>query len=239
MAQASERTPLRLAIAAGGGLAFGASLVYFGYQYAIGFDTRTPPDSAVLPAAINAGLFTVFALHHSVFARTGLKARLARVFAPELERSAYVWIASALFLLVCAGWQEVPGVLWETHGATAWLLRGWQVAGAIFTLVAARHLDVLDLAGIRQALHLPLNRRQQLDERGPYGLVRHPIYLAWLFLVWPAPLMNGTRLTFAAISTLYVVAAIPFEERDLHRTFGTAYRQYADRVRFKILPGIY
>jgi protein-S-isoprenylcysteine O-methyltransferase Ste14 len=51
--------------------------------------------------------------------------------------------------------------------------------------------------------------------------------------------MNGTRFVFAATSTLYLVAAIPFEERDLRRTFGDAYRLYSDKVRFKIIPGVY
>ena len=115
---------------------------------------------------------------------------------------------------------------------TGWL---W----VIFTLVAARHLDILDLSGIRQALALPANRPMKLDEHGPYALVRHPIYLGWVFMVWPAPLMNGTRLVFAAVSTLYLIVAIPFEERDLNRSFGPAYRHYSDRVRFKILPKIY
>jgi hypothetical protein len=67
----------------------------------------------------------------------------------------------------------------------------------------------------------------KLDEHGPYGLVRHPIYLGWIFMVWPAPVMNGTRLAFAAISTVYLIVAIPFEERDLGRTFGPAYRHYS------------
>jgi protein-S-isoprenylcysteine O-methyltransferase Ste14 len=51
--------------------------------------------------------------------------------------------------------------------------------------------------------------------------------------------MNGTRLTFAAISTLYLVAAIPLEERDLRRLHGSAYARYSARVRFRLIPGIF
>jgi protein-S-isoprenylcysteine O-methyltransferase Ste14 len=69
--------------------------------------------------------------------------------------------------------------------------------------------------------------------------VRHPIYLAWFLLVWCAPFMNGTRAVFAAVSCLYLMLAIPFEERDLRRVFGKAYAEYAARVRWRVIPWLY
>jgi protein-S-isoprenylcysteine O-methyltransferase Ste14 len=74
---------------------------------------------------------------------------------------------------------------------------------------------------------------------GWYAIVRHPIYFAWLLMVWPVSIMTGTRLVFAGVSTLYLCAAIPFEERDLGRTFGSAYDAYAARVRARLVPFIY
>jgi methanethiol S-methyltransferase len=239
MASDSDRKPLRTAMALGGGLVFAGSLLYFTWQYAVGFDAPVTADNQVFPIVIDVLLFSTFAMHHSLFARSGAKHALTRVIPPALERSAYVWIASVMFIATCALWQPVPGVIWHVEGAGSTALRIVQLAAVIFTLAAARHLDILDLSGIRQALALPANRPMKLDEHGPYGLVRHPIYLGWVFMVWPAPVMNSTRLVFAAISTVYLIVAIPFEERDLHRTFGEAYGQYASKVRFKILPGIY
>ena len=234
-----DRTAISAVVATGGGLLFAASLAYFGWQYVRGFDTPPPPGASAAGAvAIDLALFSLFALHHSLFARTGLKAAVTRKI-PALERSAYVWIASLLFIAVCAWWQPVPGVAWHASGVLAAVLAGVQVAGGIFTLVAARHLDVLELAGVRQALHLTSGRASGLDDYGPYGLVRHPIYFAWLLLVWPAPLMNGTRLVFAAVSTIYLVVAIPYEERDLRRHFGTAYDEYSRKVPWRLLPRIY
>ena len=230
---------MRLVVAVTGGLVFAASLAYFTLEYATGFDTAVAGFHAVSPSAFDVVLFTVFALHHSVFARTGVKRFIAQHIPANLERSTYVLIASVLFIVVCAAWRPVPGVLWTLDGPGAWLLRAIQLLGVAFTLVSARHLDVLDLAGIRQALQLPSDRASKLDDHGPYGIVRHPIYLGWLLIVWPAPLMNGTRLVFAAISSFYLIVAIPFEERDLRRTFGEAYAKYARTVRYRMLPGIY
>ena len=227
-------------VAAGGGLLFAGSLAYFAARYTRGFDEPAGADLPITPAiTTNLVLFSVFALHHSLFARTGLKAVVTRVVPASLERSTYVWIASLMFISVCAWWQPVPGVMWHATGGLATLLTAVQAAGGVFTLVAARRLDVLELAGVRQALHMPSGRITGLDSSGPYGLVRHPIYFAWLLLVWPAPLMNGTRLVFAAVSTIYLRVAIPYEERDLRRHFGAAYDTYSARVRWKLMPGIW
>jgi len=240
MPAGGDRAARDTLVAIGGGLLFAGSLGYFGWQYLHGFDVRPAPDSGTAAAvAVDILLFSLFALHHSLFARTGLKAAVTRTIPASLERSVYVWIASLLFIGVCAWWQPVNGLAWHATGWKAGLLLAVQAAGSVFTLVAARHLDVLELAGVRQALHMPSRRPSGLDDYGPYGLVRHPIYFAWLLLVWPAPLMNGTRLVFAAVSTIYLVVAIPYEERDLRRQFGTAYDEYSRKVPWRLVPRIY
>jgi protein-S-isoprenylcysteine O-methyltransferase Ste14 len=183
-------------------------------------------------------LFTVFALHHSLFARSPLKTWIERVWPPKLERAIYVWVASLLFLIVCGAWQPVPGALWRLSGGPGALLRAVQFGGVVLTLVAARHLDAFSLAGIRQVSQAA-EPAPALDETGPYGLVRHPIYLGWFLMVWGTPAMTGTRFVFAAISCSYLLLAITYEERDLRRTFGAAYDRYMQRVRWKVLPGVH
>lgn len=213
------------------------ALLYFGDCYFLIFGTVATAAGAVRPAVIDIALFTAFALHHSILARSGAKAVVTRIIPPVLERSVYVWVASLMFMAVCALWQPVPGVLWQTTGALAWALRAVTAFGVVFTLRSALMLDVFELAGTR-AFMAP-HPMGELKSHGPYGFVRHPIYLAWLFLVWAPPTMTGTRLVFAAISTAYLVIAIPIEERSLRATIGPAYAAYAAQVRWRIIPGIY
>jgi protein-S-isoprenylcysteine O-methyltransferase Ste14 len=232
-----------------GGVLFVASLAYFGVSFAWRFaetDAVWSWRGGAPPLAVDLLLFTVFALHHSLFARTGLRAWIARVFPAPLERSIYVWIASLLFFVVCAAWQPVPGLFWHASGWPAALLGSVQIAGAVLAVGAARRLDALALAGVRQAFEAdrsqaasPTPQAPVAFDRGPYALVRHPIYLGWFAMVWCTPLMNGTRLAFAAISCVYLILAIPFEERDLRKGFGAAYQAYAARVKWKIVPGVY
>jgi methanethiol S-methyltransferase len=223
-----------------GGLLFVGSLAFFAVSYAWRFADVIGPwswangGSAVL---LDAGMFSLFALHHSVFARSGGREWVRRRVSPELERSVYVWLASLLFLWVCLWWVPVPGAAWELTGAFAFAFWLVQAVGAVFTIIAAKHFDLLELAGVRQALQHRADQPVRLD--GPYGVVRHPIYLGWFAMVWFPPAMNGTRLVFAAVSCAYLLMAIPFEERDLQRTFGAAYETYMRRVRWKLIPGVY
>lgn len=233
--------PGHLAVATLGGLTFVASLAYFAVSYTGRFGAVLDPASspARTPVVVDAALFTAFALHHSIFARTGVKTAITRLVPQDLERSAYVWIASVLFIAVCAWWQPVPGVLWRLDGLWRLPAIAAQIVAGGATLVAARQLGVLRLAGVQQVSATGAIEPPTLDDSGLYGIVRHPIYLAWIVLVWATPTMTATRLTFAAISSAYLVAAVPFEERDLRRLFGEAYARYSRRVRWRIIPGVY
>ena len=227
-----------LLLAAAGGLVFVASLLYFAASYLARFDAAPSGAPWLPPALIDMALFSAFALHHSVFARAGAKAWIQRHVPPALERSVYVWISSLLFLAVCGWWQPVPGQLWDIDGGGRAAMLAGQIAAGVATVAAARRLDVLDLAGLRQLLRAA-PRPHVLDDTGPYAVVRHPIYLAWIAFVWLAPSMTGTRLVFAAVSSAYLLLAVPFEERDLRRQFGHAYLAYSRKVRWRVLPFLY
>jgi len=69
--------------------------------------------------------------------------------------------------------------------------------------------------------------------------VRHPLYFAWVLLVFGAPVMTATRATFAIASTAYLALAIPWEERSLIDLFGEQYEEYRRQVRWRMIPGIY
>jgi len=123
-----------------GAILFFASLVYFLFTYLATFGIAATGASSAAAVTWNVALFTIFALHHSVFARTGIRAWVSRT-CPALERSIYVWVASALFIGVCALWRPVPGVVWSVTGPAAWGLWALQAAGVWLTLRSARALD--------------------------------------------------------------------------------------------------
>lgn len=223
-----------------GALLFVGSLAYFGWSYrAYGRPVGPWTPDGWLPIVSNVVLFSLFALHHSVFARTGVKAWLTARIPERLERSVYVWISSLLFILTLWAWSPVPGEAWRVTSDWRRLLEFGCLVGVVLTAISAAALDPLDLSGVRQAFGRPPDQRQPLKTSGVYRLVRHPIYFAWVLMVWSLPSMTGTRLVFALVSTVYLMLAIPFEERELRRSFGRAYDEYGHRVRWRMLPWIY
>jgi len=230
-------------VAWAGAALFVVSLLYFLFAYFVTFGetagTVAPEASrAAAPIIWDVTIFSIFALHHSLFARERVRAGIQRLAGP-LERSLYVWIASVLFLVVCGVWRPVPGIVWRLEGAAAWSLWVVQVLGVWLTLQGAAVIDVFDLAGVRQ-----LQGRHVADgpiefkTTGPYGWIRHPIYAGWFVVVFAVPTMTMTRLVFAVTSCAYLLLAIPLEERSLRRTTDGAYDIYMRQVRWKLVPGI-
>jgi protein-S-isoprenylcysteine O-methyltransferase Ste14 len=218
-----------------GALAFFFSLAYFLFSYLTTFGQ--PVASGGIAAALtwNVALFTIFALHHSVFARERVRTAIASVLPQPLERSFYVWVASLMFIAVCAVWRPVPGVAWRVEGPLVWGLRAVQAAGVWLTLRSAVVLDIRDLAGLRAAGGGAIEFRTS----GPYGWVRHPIYTGWFLMVFAASPMTMTRLVFAVVSCAYLIVAIPFEERSMVNAAAGAYERYRKQVPWRLVPRIY
>ena len=224
-----------------GAALFALSGGVFLYSYAFTFVEQADAPLG-LTLLIDTGLFTAFALHHSLFARTHIRAFVARTVPAGLERSGYVAVASVLLMLVCRLWQPLPGVVWRLGGPQAWTLAVIQLAGVALLIGAARSLDIRELAGVpaatdRQPAHGGADR--PFTTEGPYGWVRHPIYTAWCLAVFAVPDMTLTRFAFAALSVLYILIAIPLEERTLARVSGGRYDAYAAQVTWRLVPGLY
>ncbi len=222
-----------------GGALFAASLAYTVYFYTFVLDNPAPVNARPWMAAglVNLLLFGLFALHHSVFARAPLKRWVERMMPAPMERSFYVWVASALLIATWIGWQLTAGLVYAIEGPLRWAFYALQLAGVHLTLRSAGMLDALELAGIRQLQPRPRPTVFRTD--GPFGLVRHPIYLGWLLMTFGTPLMTVNRLLFATITSAYLILAIPWEERSLVAAFGDRYRAYQARVRWRLVPGLW
>lgn len=220
-----------------GGAAFVGSLVITLVAFFVGMRAAPPGPHPAAAALLDVLLFSGFALHHSLLARSTARRWLTARIPAYLERSLFVWVASALLIAVVVAWQPLPGRAYRHHGWAA--VPHWAIVLAGLWLIAraTRVIDPLQLAGIRQLRGE--SRVESLQIVGPYRLVRHPIYLGWMLLFFGVADMTWTRLLFAAVSSAYLVIAIPFEERSLTDSFGDAYVQYQKMVRWRVVPGIW
>jgi protein-S-isoprenylcysteine O-methyltransferase Ste14 len=77
-------------------------------------------------------------------------------------------------------------------------------------------------------------------DAGPYALVRHPGYVAAGLLVLGLPLSLGSfwALVPAVISYLLLVVRTALEDRTLQNELP-GYEEYAQRVRYRLIPGVW
>ena len=224
-------------------------LVFFAtFLYAIafigGFGVLRTIDSGVegsigTALAINAGLLTLFALQHSVMARSWFKRAWTRIVPPAAERSTYVLFSSVALILLFWQWRPIGGLVWQVDNTSAryaiYLVYalGWGIL-----LLSTFLINHFDLFGLRQVyLHFTGQEYTGLPFRTPflYRYMRHPLYFGWLCIFWAAPRMTIAHLVFAVATTGYILIAIHWEERDLIRIHGDEYRRYKQQVP-KILP---
>lgn len=196
--------------------------------------TSLEPHVTVTRVARDLALFAVFAGHHSVFARRTVKAVVVRLVPPELERTVYVCAASVLLVVVSRFWTPIGGVVYAVDLPFAVVFYGLQVAGAIVGLLAMRHFSVGELVGVKAS-----DPVAQLEHKGPYRVVRHPLYTSLVLMLAATPHMTGDRFLLVVLLLAYLGVAIPLEERSLTDQFGDAYRSYRARVAWRLIPYIH
>jgi len=86
-------------------------------------------------------------------------------------------------------------------------------------------------------VRLQNDRHQTVVDTGPYGIVRHPIYAGGALLILGLPLGLGSYAAtlFAIIPIGALIVRIAIEERLLRREL-TGYHDYAQRVRYRLIP---
>lgn len=224
-------------------LAYGATsyaLFLLTLLYTVGFvggfitPTRLDdPRDGPLPTAlaIDLGLLALFALQHSGMARPAFKRRWTRFVPDAMERSTYVLLSSLALMLLEWQWRPLGGVIWAID--RAWgraMLHAAFAAGWLIVLVSTFQINHFDLFGLRQVWLYFLGRPYaglRFATPALYRVVRHPLYIGWLLAFWATPRMTATHLLFAATTTLYILAAIRWEERDL----AEAHPEYVEYCR--------
>ena len=124
---------------------------------------------------------------------------------------------------------------------------GWSSVPVFVVIIA----DILVLAGYgifvrvlkenRYASRIvEVEEKQEVIMTGPYALARHPMYLAIMIMYVFAPLALGSYwAVLPALSLIFVlVARIKNEEKVLTEELP-GYREYLQRVRFRLIPGIW
>ena len=218
------------------------ALFFVTFLYAIGFignigvprsidgDPTLPLGTALL---IDLALLALFAVQHSGMARPAFKRWLTRFIPEAAERSTYVLLSTVCLAVLMACWAPLGGIVWQVGSRWAEIsLIALYLGSWLLLLYVTFLINHFDLFGLRQVWHALRDKPMPpLKFVTPtlYRLVRHPLYIGWLGIVWFTPTMTVTHLVFALGATAYILIGIKLEERDLEAAHPE-YAQYKRKV---------
>jgi protein-S-isoprenylcysteine O-methyltransferase Ste14 len=89
-------------------------------------------------------------------------------------------------------------------------------------------------------VRIQTERGQKVIDTGPYAIVRHPLYLGAVVMSAGIPLALGSfwALIPAAVGALTLVVRTVLEDRTLQAELE-GYKEYAARVRYRLVPGVW
>ncbi len=89
-------------------------------------------------------------------------------------------------------------------------------------------------------VRIQTERGHKVIDTGPYAIVRHPLYLGGLMMFTGIPLALGSfwALIPTAVGTLIIIVRIVLEDRTLQAELE-GYKEYAARVRYRLIPGVW
>ncbi|WP_455211563.1 methyltransferase [Kaarinaea lacus] len=183
---------------------------------------------------IDFGLIALFGLQHSVMARNAFKRKLKTILPAAVERSTYVMFSGVFMSLAIYLWQPLPGAVWVVENQTAqYALWALYAAGWSYLFVATFITNHFELMGLRQVYLYFINKPYTtlpFVKKYMYRYSRHPMMLGILVGMWALPVMSVSHFIMAVLLTLYIIAGVFLEERDLVKQFGRTYQAYKKDV---------
>ncbi len=124
------------------------------------------------------------------------------------------------------GWSYVP--VWLALAANGLVFLGYMVTVAVFreNRYASRVVEV--------------DEQQRVIDSGPYALVRHPMYIGVLLMYLASPLALGSYwAVIPALAIIPILIARTINEEQVLTRELAGYREYTQRVRWRLIPYIW
>jgi protein-S-isoprenylcysteine O-methyltransferase Ste14 len=151
---------------------------------------------------------------------------------PEQRR---IIMASVVYLLVVFilpgfdtryGWSNVPA--WLSLAADGMVLGSY----ILYMLVLKTNTFASRVVEVEQG--------QQVITSGPYSVVRHPMYLAMIMMMTATPLALGSYWAMLpSFGFILLLAARAKNEEELLLVELKGYREYTQKTRYRLFPGIW
>ena len=129
-------------------------------------------------------------------------------------------------------------------GRYHWFHVPWWVCGIGYVLVIAGLVGLTWAESVNRffepTVRIQTDRGHIVIDTGPYAIVRHPGYVASFLLILGMPLSLGSfwALIPAVLTCLLLVVRTILEDKTLQDELP-GYKEYAQRVRYRLIPGVW
>lgn len=181
-----------------------------------------------------------FAVPHSVLLHPWFRSLFKRRFPADLHGAFFCLWTCVSLLLLFGCWQSSAGVLWELEGMAATVMVGCFHFSWAALLYSISLTGLGYQTGLTQWSHwyrgVPAPRRG-FQARSLYRLLRHPVYLSFLGLIWFTPVMSFDHAVLTGIWTVYIFIGSILKDERLRYYLGESYAGYMSQVAG--YPGIF
>lgn len=167
---------------------------------------------------------------------------LAERLGSPFQRAQKPWdkVFMSVVMVLYFGWLVLMGLdaRWGISRVPLWL----QALGALDVALSnyVVFLTFRENSYAAPVVKIQRERGHRVVSTGPYAYVRHPMYAGGLLMFLGMPLQLGSWLGLAALVLLVPLLAvrIVMEERTLAAELE-GYRDYAARVKYRMIPGLW
>lgn len=125
-------------------------------------------------------------------------------------------------------WSQVPFAL-KAIGFFGFILSGGLI---IWVMKENTYLSKM--------VRIQKDRGQKVCTTGPYKYVRHPMYVGVILFILCFPLSLGSlyALILSSLIAILFILRTSLEDKTLHKELP-GYQEYAKKVRYKLIPGVW
>lgn len=192
-------------------------------------------------AWVHLGLWLVtFLVNLSVILRANPAVLPARLKRQHASRKPDIILLTALLpatlaVPVVAGFDAVR---WTWSAMPAWIMYLGIALHCVGDGLALWALAVNPY--LEKTVRIQMERGHKVITTGPYALVRHPMYFGLIFMLAGISLVLGSLWSFVPVGVMVMLLVVRtvFEDRTLQRELP-GYKEYAQKTRYRIFPGIW
>jgi protein-S-isoprenylcysteine O-methyltransferase Ste14 len=149
---------------------------------------------------------------------------------------------TAVYGILAAIMMQLVSGLDQRFGWTPALPLGIHLGAWVLTLLSSAFASwgMIENAYFATTVRIQDERGHEVCTSGPYRYVRHPGYAGWAVGLLTVPLLLGSlwALIAGGLAVILLIVRTALEDRTLQAELA-GYREYAQRVRFRLVPGVW